>query len=187
GADMVLGPADAVELIARPRQRDAAAETTRFFAEVTDLFVPGPGVTNGVHAISVRPSQGVVSSLVLEMPEGFTVGDVRDGPVGSWRFNPESRELRVMVEPAQTGAFRIVVDSQRGGAALPVELKVSPVAVKEAAGVTGLLGLAFGNDAQPGAVAAEGMSAVNLDDFDASLLPLGAGDEAVAVLHRAFR
>src|SRR5690606_8306321 len=170
GAEMVLSPSDVVVLSVSPRQRDASTEPTRFFAEVEDLFVPGQGVTNGVHGVSIRPAQGVVSSLVFEMPAGFTVGDVKDGPIGSWRFNPESRELRVTMEPAQTGPFNFRIESQKGGGTLPAQLEVSPLVVKGAAGVTGLMGLAFGEDVQPGSVEAVGMGLVNPNDFNPALL-----------------
>ncbi len=187
GAELVLGAAESIELGARPRQRDAAREETRFFVEVADLYVAGPGVVNGRHAVSVRPAQGVVGELTLVMPEGFTVGEVGEGPVGSWRFNPESRELRVSVEPAQTQAFRFVVGSQRGTAALPAEVGLAPVRVEGAAGTVGLLGIACGEEAQPEGVAAEGMSVVNLEDFGGDLLPRDGQGEPLATLHRAFR
>ena len=89
------------------------------FRRSLDLYLPGPGVVNGRHRISICPAQGRVSSLVMTVPEGFTVSDVIDGPVGSWRFDPEKRELRVPVEPAQDQAFSFTIETQRGAELYP--------------------------------------------------------------------
>ncbi|WP_193213353.1 hypothetical protein [Luteolibacter marinus] len=187
GAELVLGPADRIQLQARPMRRDASDEETQFYVETSDLYLPGPGVVGGRHLVSVRPSRGVVRELVVAIPEGFTVGEVGDGPVGSWRFNPETRELKVAVEPAQEQPFAFSIGTQRGTATLPVDLKLSPLVVRGAAGSVGLLGLAFGDEAQAEAVTAAGMSVVNLDDFTAKLLPRDREGRPLAVLHRAYR
>jgi hypothetical protein len=187
GAELVLTPSANIVFQARPMQRDAAAEETRYFVETHDLYLPGPGVVSGRHRIEVRPSRGVVKELTVVIPEGFTVGDVAEGPVGSWRFNPETRELKVAVEPAQEQAFAFAIGTQRGTAALPADLVLEPVKVPAAAGAVGLLGLGFGDEAQAEAVNAKGMSAVNLDDFGGALVPRDREGRALAVMHRAYR
>lgn len=187
GAELVLGPADEIVIQARPKQRDAATEETRFFVETHDLYLPGPGVVSGRHRIAVRPSRGVVKEMTVVIPEGFTVGDVAEGPVGSWRFNPETRELKVGIEPAQDQAFAFSIGTQRGTATLPVDLLLGPVKVPGSAGTVGLLGLGFGDEAQAEAVNAKGMSTVNLDDFGGDLVPRDREGRALAVLHRAYR
>ena len=187
GAELILGPSENTTLRARPRQRDAATEETQFFVELSDLYLPGPGVVSGRHLIAVRPSRGVVRELTAVIPEGFTVGEVAGGPAGSWRFNPQNRELRISIEPAQDQPFTVTIATQRGTGALPVDLELAPLQVKGAAGSVGLLGLGLGNDAQAESVAAKGMSDVNLDDFKATLLPRDREGRALAVLHRAFR
>ncbi len=187
GAELVLGPADEITLQARPLRRDATNEETRFFVETNDLYLPGPGVVSGRHRVSVRPSRGVVKELTVLIPAGFTVGDVSDGPVGSWRFNPETRELKVGIEPAQEQAFAFSIGTQRGTATLPVDLTLEPVKVLGSAGAVGLLGLGFGDEAQAEGVNAKGMSAVNLDDFSVQLVPHDREGRALAVMHRAYR
>ncbi|MCW1886951.1 hypothetical protein OKA04_19585 [Luteolibacter flavescens] len=187
GAELVLAPADEIVLQARPLRRDATSEETRFFVETNDLYLPGPGVVSGRHRVAVRPSRGVVKELTVLIPAGFTVGDVTDGPVGSWRFNPETHELKVGIEPAQDQAFAFSIGTQRGTATLPVDLTLEPVKVQGSAGAVGLLGLGFGDEAQSEAVNAKGMSAVNLDDFGVQLLPHDREGRALAVMHRAYR
>jgi hypothetical protein len=185
GATLVLRPAASGVIQLRAKTRDVAMEKPEFYAEAANLFIPGPGVVNGICRVTIRPVQGQVSTLELEVPKGFTVGDVRNGPVSEWRFDPKSRQLRVVVEPAQAATFRFDVETQLGTDALPVDLALEPIRVGGAAGEVGMIGLAFGDDAQPENV--RGLSAVNLEDFDGGLIPTGKGRRPLATLQQVFR
>jgi hypothetical protein len=187
GAVLTLAPVDAAAIQLRPRQRNLAAEGARFFAEASNLYVPGPGVVNGHSRITIRPAQGRVTEIELEIPKGFTVGDVSAGPVGAWRFDPGSRRLHVAVEPAQTGMFRFSVETQLGTGALPLELSLEPLRVMGAAGEVGMLALAFGGDAQPENIRPKNLSSVNVEDFDATLLPRSADGQPGAVVQHVWR
>ena len=187
GASLVLGPADEVKIQARPLQRDATTEETKFFIEVANLFLPGPGVVNGRHRVTIRPAQGRVTSLTTKIPTGFTVSDVIEGPVGQWRFDPAKNELRLDVEPAQTRPFAFTIETQRGADALPVDLSLEPARVLGGAGEVGLLGIAFGEDVQPEALTADGLSRVNPEDFEARLLPHSKEGQPLAILQHVFR
>lgn len=187
GAVILLGPEGSGRVCARPMQRNAGDEEPRFFAENTSLFLPGPGVVNGRHAVNIRPTQGRVSGLTMIVPEGFAVSDVVRGPVGAWRFDPERRELRVSVEPAQTEAFGFVIETQRSAAMLPVDLDLEPLRVAACAGEIGFLGVAFGEDVQPESVTPDGLSRVNPGDFQHGLLPVDSEGRPTAVLQHAFR
>ncbi len=187
GAVMILNPTQAVAIAARPAQRDISAEETKFFAEVSNLFLPGPGVVNGLHRVSIRPTQGRISSIVLNIPDGFTVSDVTNGPVGTWRFDPKTKQLRIPIEPAQSSAFNISVSTQRSAAALPFDLTLAPVRVTGAAGEIGFLAMAFGNDSQPESITPTNLSRVNPGDFDTKLLPRDKEGNPIALLQHAFR
>src|SRR5690606_32000072 len=63
-----------------------------------------------------------------------------------------------------------VIDTQRSNPALPVDLTLEPVRVIGSAGDVGLIALAFGDEAQAERVSVEGLSRVNVVDFDAKLL-----------------
>lgn len=186
-ATLVLTPHPAPLIRLQPRSRDPAAEATRFQVESAQLFVPGPGVVNGTARFHVRPVQGRVAALEILVPNGLTVGDVNDGPVGAWRFNPGTGQLHIEVEPAQAGAFSFDVETQRGTGELPFGLSLEPLRVAAAAGEVGLLALAFGADAQPEAVRATDVSAVNGQDFDAALLPRTRDGQLLATLQHAWR
>lgn len=187
GAVMVLGPAEPVTIQARPKQRDVGSEETKFFTEVSNLYLPGPGVVNGRHRVSIRPAQGRVAALVMTVPEGFSVSDVVDGPVGGWRFDPEKRELRVPVEPAQQNAFAFTIETQRGTGVLPLSLDLAPLRVTGAAGEIGYLALGFGDDAQPESIENEGLSRVNPEDFEQGLVPRDRDGNALVLVQNAFR
>ena len=185
GATLILSPSEAPVINIKTRTRDTANEKTRFFAEAANLFIPGPGVVNGYCRVTIRPVQGQVTSLELEIPSGFTVGDVRNGPVSAWRFDPQSRRLRIELAPVQAAAFKLDVESQLGTADLPVDLTLEPIRVLGADGEVGMIALAFGGDAQPENV--RGLSPVNLEDFDAGLIPRTKDGQPLALLQQAFR
>ncbi len=187
GATLVLAPQGDPVILLRPKRRNAAGEATQFYAEASNLFVPGPGVVDGYARVTVRPAQGRVSELDLDVPKGFTVGDVSRGPVGAWRFDPQTRRLHVAIEPAQTEAFRFDIESQLGAGALPFDLSLEPMRVAGAAGQVGLIAIAFGPEAQPERVTPADLSAVNVQDFDGSLLPRGRDDKPQAVVQQAWR
>lgn len=187
GTVMLLKPSAVVELVAQAKQRDVATEKPVYFIETSQLMLPMPGVIHGKYSILVRPSQGQLSELIMQVPKGFTVSDVSAGPIGVWRFDPEKSQLRVAIEPAQAKAFSFVVETQQASAALPVEVMLEPLRVIGAAGEVGLLAIALGDDAQVEKSTPEGLSLVNPDDFSAALIPKNAKGEALAVVQHVYR
>ncbi|MBB3209298.1 hypothetical protein FHS27_005138 [Rhodopirellula rubra] len=179
-ANVLLGPGDATVLL-KPKARDVASEQTRFFIESSNLYRPGPGVVDGRHRIHVRPSQGQVNELNVSVPEGLTVSDVT-GSVGSWQFDADQGRLHLQIEPTQSSAFYVNVNTQRSLGKLPAEFELEPLRVADAGGEVGLLAIAFGPDAQPEKAEPETMSAVNLGDFDSKMM-----FQESDVLHRVYR
>jgi len=187
GATLVLAPQGAAMITLRPRRRDTAAEATRFFAEAANLYVPGPGVVDGFARVTIRPAQGRVSELDLDVPKGLTVGDVVRGPVGAWRFDPQRHRLHVAIEPAQAESFKFDVETQLGTGALPFDLSLEPLRVDGATGQVGTIAVAFGAEAQPEGAVPTGISPVNVQDFDPGLLPRTREDVPPAVIQQVWR
>ncbi|TWU01598.1 hypothetical protein [Neorhodopirellula pilleata] len=179
-AAILLGPGDA-SVSLQPTARDVSTETTKYFVEASNLYLPGPGVIDGRHRFQIRTSQGEVRQLRVSVASGLTVSSV-NGPVGAWQFDADSGELNLQIEPAQSDSFQIEIETQRGLDPLPADATLRPLRVQDAAGEVGLVAIAFGADAQPEKITANGMSVVNLGDFDAGMLP---GNDAV--LHRVVR
>ncbi len=182
-ATLVYSPNACRTLRWTPKTRDARAEKLVFYAEVANLFSPAPGVLEGRHSVRIRPAQGVVKELVVEIPRGLTVSGVAGDAVGTWRYDPESALLHVAAESARGTPFEFSVGTQAATGALPAEVKLAPLVVRGAAGRVGLVGLASGDDVRFEAVTPEGLSPVNTDDFPVS--PELAGGKTV--VRRAFR
>ncbi|MGB7343019.1 MAG: hypothetical protein WBD20_02295, partial [Pirellulaceae bacterium] len=177
--NLLLTPGPA-SLALKPKARDVTMEETQFFVEASNLYLPGPGVVDGRHRLNIRTSQGQVSELNVVVPKGLTVSAV-SGPVGSWQFDADTGGLKLEIEPAQSKAFDILVETQRGLDPLPADVVLAPLTVSGAGGEVGLVAIAFGPDAQPEKLVPTTMSAVNIGDFDAKLIP------SKQVLHRVYR
>jgi hypothetical protein len=178
----------------KPRSRDVKNEKPVFYADISQLYVPSAGVVEGVHQVSIRPAQGELGELIFTVPAGATITDVTDvsaatpqSIVSLWRFDPDTRKLRVTLNPAQSRPFALVIRSQVATGTLPFEQRVGLISVEGAAGQIGLLGVATGNEVQLDDVTGEKISAINLEDF-----PNGVADALAAqfpglTVRRAFR
>jgi hypothetical protein len=190
----------------KPRSRDVKNEKPVFYAELSQLYIPSAGVIEGVHQVSIRPAQGQLGELIFNVPAGATITDVSDGRsrreaaqtsnqnqrpvtpspaenmVSLWRFDPDTRKLRVTLNPAQSKPFMLVIHSQVATGTLPFEQPVGLISVEGAANQIGLLGVATGNEVQLDDVGAENFSPINLEDF-----PGGMAQSAGLTVRRAFR
>jgi len=203
-AAVVLSPGQDLWLGWKPRSRDVKREKPVFYAELTQLYVPAAGVIEGAHSVSIRPAQGELSELILEVPPGATITDVTDSAgnsdaknrgssrgaeslVSLWRFDPDARKLRVTLSPAQSRPFALLIRSQIPVGPLPLERSVRLVSVVGAAGELGLLGIATGNEVQLDSVAADGFSPINLEDYPGEAAGALQGQVPGLTVRRAFR
>lgn len=187
-ASLVLAPGPA-KIAWLPRRRDVKHEKAVFYAEVTQLFVPEAGVIEGAHSISVRPAQGELTELILGIPPGATVTDVscQDALVSLWRFDPDTRKLRVTFNRPQSRPFVIAVRSQISAGPLPFQQTTGLLTVFGATSQIGLAGIATGNEVQLDSVEPHSLSPINLEDFSADALSLLKNEVPNLTLHRAFR
>jgi hypothetical protein len=186
-ARVVLSPASNAWIGWRPRSRDTRHEKAVFYSELSHLYVPAAGVIEGVHQVVIRPAQGEVEQLVFDVPAGSTITDVTNAIVSMWRFDPESRKLRVTLSPAQSRPFTLVVRSQMLSGSLPFDKEVGLLSVEGAAGQIGLLGVATGSDVQLDSVRADGFAPINLEDFPAEITSVLQPTVPGLTLRRAFR
>ena len=184
----------------KPLSRDVKREKPVFYAEISQLYVPSAGVIEGVHEVSIRPAQGELGELILNVPPGATITDVTDGPaqndsanqakasiVSLWRFDPDTRKLRVTLNPAQSRPFALTVRSQVATGTLPFAQRVGLISVEGAAGQIGSLGVATGNEVQLDDVASENISPINLEDFPDGAAQVVAAQFPGLTVRRAFR
>jgi len=205
-AKLVLSPADGVRIAWKPRSRDVKTEKPVFYADLAQLYVPAAGVIEGAHYLSIRPAQGELSELILDVPRGMTITDVAGSGTGIspvrtenhgrdtrativslWRFDPEARKLRVTLNPPQSKPFALMVRSQIATGPLPLEQSVGLISVENAAGQIGLMGIATGNDVQLDSVDAGAFSSINLEDFSSDVIPALQNEIPSLTLRQAFR
>ncbi|MDB6064760.1 MAG: hypothetical protein JWR26_968, partial [Pedosphaera sp.] len=206
-ATLVLSPLDDAWVAWRPRTRDVKLEKPVFYAEVHQLYVPSAGVIEGAQYAAIRPAQGELSELIFDVPGGATITDVIDPAnstapatnkstrssgastslVSLWRFDPDTRKLRVNLNPPQSRPFGLIIRSQVATGTLPFEQSVGLISVDNAAGQIGLLGIATGNEVQLDTVVANGFSPINLEDFPGTLAQLLQAQIPGLTVRRAFR
>jgi hypothetical protein len=192
-ATLALTPANGAWIGWTPRRRDVKSEPPVFYAEVSQLYVPSAGVMEGVHLASIRPARGELGGLTLNVPAGATITDVQDAGgaaaarVALWRFDPDGRQLRVTLARPQSRPFTLNIRSQSAAGPLPFGQTVGLLSVAGAAGQIGLLGVGTGDEVQLDAVAGDGFSPVNLEDFPAAVTQTLAGQFPGLTVRRAFR
>lgn len=187
GADLVLTPVRTAFLELRPERRDPEKEPMRFFVESADIYLPAPGVVDGLHELSIRPVSGQITELSIDVPEGIMIGDVLGTNVESWRFNPDTKTLSIDLARPAVREFTLMIYSQRGLGELPQELTIAPLRVQKADTVVGIFGLAFSDDAQPDNLRTEGLAPANIGDFKASLLKQAQSLNVGYSLHKVYR
>ena len=175
----------------KPRRRDVTKEKAVYYAEISQLYVPSAGVIESAHFVSIRPAQGEVGELLLHVPSGATITDVLDpvnhsALVSLWRFDPDTRQLRVTLNPAQSRPFVVLVRSQTATGPLPLEQAMGLLVVENAAGQVGLAGIATGSEVQLDAVSAPAFSPLNLEDFPGDAVAALQGEIPGLTLRRAL-
>jgi hypothetical protein len=195
-ATLVISPADAV-ISWRPRSRDVKKEKPVFYAEMDQLFVPSSGVVEAADYVSIRPAQGELTELTFNVPTNATVTDVIDPAPSAnganaapppWRFDPDTRKLRVALNPPLSRPFVLLIRSQVATGPLPVNQSLSLITVDNAAGqIVGVAGIATTDDVQLDSVTPQGLSAINLEDFRMDANAAFRGQIPGLTLRRAFR
>jgi hypothetical protein len=205
-ASLVLSPSANAWVGWKPRSRDVRREKPVFYAEVSQLYVPAAGAIEGAHYAVIRPAQGELSELTFSVPPGAAITDVTDGQralaaantrgqaqparasmVSLWRFDPDTRKLRVNLNPPQSRPFALLVRSQVATGPLPVEQPVGLLGVDGAAEQTGLLGVATGNEVQLDSVSADALLPINLEDFPTEIVSTLQTQIPGLTVRRAFR
>lgn len=184
---VILMPSEDPWIGWRPRTRDARREKTEFVTFVNQLLIPGPGVLEGWHEVRVNPSQGELGELTLVVPRDSVITDVTSPVLSFWRFDPDTRRLRVSLSSPQSRQFTLQVRSQMTTRPLPFEQAAGVLAVEGSAGQMGLVGVASGAEVQVDDVRGEQVYGINLEDFPAAILAAATQQVRGLTLRRAFR
>jgi hypothetical protein len=203
-ASLVLASAGDNWIGWKPRSRDIASERPVFYAEFAQLFVPSAGIIEGAHKITIRPAQGELGELTFTVPAGASITDVTettgstpqtDGKslavpsplVSLWRFDPDTRKLRVTLNRAQSRPFSVLVRSQFAAGPLPLDRSIGLLGAENASEQLGLVAIATGNEVQLDDASVAALSPLNLEDFPVDLLSGLQSKFAALAVRRAFR
>lgn len=171
----------------RPRSRDTKAEQSVFYAELSSLYLPKPGVVEGFHQVSIQQAQGELRTLHLQIPPNQNVTQVTTPLLESWYYNPENRNLTLQLQQAVQAGFTANIHTQAAPPALPYTFTCGAIVVHEAAGQSGAIGLATHEDIQITKVETAQLSPINEQDFAWSIPTVQQDTRKQPLPHKAFR
>lgn len=181
---LVMSPVHRAVLSWQPRSRDARTEKSVYFAEVTNIFVPSAGVIDGLHTALIRPAQGQLDRLEMEVHPSLTIVDVPDKKVRSWRFDPDAGRFYAELKQPSSQPFEISFMSQSSSGALPYQKDIGLVHVIGAARELGYVAVAAPGDIQLDQVDPLAMATLSLEDFNPRDLPVSSLE---ATIRRAYQ
>lgn len=164
-AEVVLAPQPRAQVSWRPRARDPRLEKPVFYGELVHLYIPTPGVIEGLHVVQVKPAQGQLTEVAFNVPTNLTITDVQGDLVANWRFDPDQKLLRVQFSAPQSKAFALRLRSQLVAGTLPYEQTVGVITLSQAAAQLGMAGVATGPEVSLDRVQEQALSRINLEDF----------------------
>lgn len=162
---LVLGPWSGVRLGWVPRVRKTELEKAAFFCEVNSLALFQPGLVSLTHQVGFQIAQGELQSLNLQVPAGMNVTAVSGAGVSTWRFDPETRLVEVLLAKPVTGGYLLTVVTQVPRESLPYAVELAVPAVQGASRQRGTVALACVNAVQIRPDEPAGLSGMNTGDF----------------------
>ncbi len=171
----------------RPRERQAAQETVRFYAQDIALAYATGGLLQVHHAVRLQIAQGQVERLTLEIPQGQTVTSVAGPNVAAWRFDPASHRAEVRLNPPVVGSYAVTVVAQSANASAPYDVRLEPLIVAQAIDQHSEIGLA--SEASVYVRVAQHPAVMNVQDYVREAGPLVAAVPGLtaAQIGQAFR
>ena len=182
-ASALFAPSGKVHFTWRPKVRKTELEKTVFFCELNSLLTFDPGVINGRHLVRYQIAQGEIKTLAMSLPEEMNVTSVSAPGLSTWRFDPAARTLEAILQNPASGSLALILVTQTPREGLPYGAAIGAPQVREAARQRGALAIAAPETVQIGVEPKEGLSAMNISDFDQEL----AAAPGAAPVRRAFR
>jgi hypothetical protein len=181
--DLVAGPEPVLNLVWAPQARNTRLEKADFFAETNTLALFQPGLVVLTSQVRFQIAQGELQALTLNVPKAMNVTAVAGNDVGTWRFDPETRRLEVLLNRPVSGDYLLTVVTQMPQESLPYQAALAPLAVQGASRQRGTLALAATDAVQIRADDLRGATGMNTGDFQ--LAPAASGAARPAQLQAA--
>jgi len=140
--ETMFPPGESAGFTWRPKERQAAQEKVRFYAQDVALAHVSSGLLQVFHAVRFQIAQGQLDTLKLLIAPGQTVTSVAAPDIGSWRFDPATRELEIRLVRPVTGQYEVMLVAQSAGTSLPYNIRLEPLVVAEALNQHSIMGLA---------------------------------------------
>jgi len=140
--EAMFTPGHAAAFTWRPRERQAAQEEVRFYAQDVGLAHVTPGLLQVFHAVRLQIAQGQVDMLTLGVNAGETVTAVHADHVGAWRFDPVAQQLEIRLTQPVTGVYGFTLVTQAAHASVPYDVRLKPLVIQKAVNQHSILGLA---------------------------------------------
>ena len=186
-ARAMFAPGTPAQFIWRPRARSVDREQTMFIAEVLTIARFDTGLAEAHHQVKYQIAQGQISEMQISVPGSMTVTSVQGEHVGTWRFDPATRQLEARLTAPVAGNYVLTVLAQQPIESLPATLEIAGLEIQGAASQRGAIGLAATNSVH---VTATGdLAPMNAADFGraASALLEGPGARPLPDVRHAYR
>ncbi|MCK5804649.1 MAG: hypothetical protein KAI66_17560, partial [Lentisphaeria bacterium] len=134
------------------------------------------------HDVRLNIAQGELQNLAFDVPAGMSITEVHGKGIGTWRCDPESGLLEVVLSEPASGSYRMLIGAQIAREKLPYQTEVKGIAIRDAAMQRGVIALASSDAVQIDVVSVEDLSGINIDDA----VRLLGGSKATSI-KRAFR
>jgi len=163
--DAVFRPTRQVELSWHPRVRRTQLEEAVVFCEMNSVATFDAGVVHLVHQIRYQVARGEIQTLNLEIPPEMSVTAVRAEGLGTWRYDPTTKQMEAILEKPASGEFLLTVVTQVSQEGLPYDVAVQLPRVMDAARQRGALALLVPENVSIEAEELRGLSLMNVADF----------------------
>jgi len=165
-----LGPSDGIDLQWRPRERRRDLEETVFYCTSSTLLRLAPGSATALHDIGFEIAQGLLTDILITLPDNMTVTQVLGESLGAWRFDPKTHQLEAKLTTPVAGDYRLLLTTQSPVDSLPFTIETGAPDVVGAARQNAMIGLITAQ--QVYATIDDAPAAINEQDFarDAALL-----------------
>lgn len=181
--EILFEPSERVcELRWVPEERKTDLETARFVCDVNTLADCRPGMVGLKHSVQFNIAQGELRELQFDVPAGMSITEVRGEHIGTWRYDPETGLLDIVLSEPATDQVHMMVGAQVARRKLPYEAEVQGITVRGAAMQRGVVAFASSVDVQIDLLEVDGLSGINIED--AARVLAGADKTAIK---RAFR
>ncbi|WP_372807714.1 hypothetical protein [Pontiella sp.] len=182
-ADILFGNRSSrCRLVWMPEERKTDLEQSKFFCDVDTFVDCRPGMVGLRHHARFNIAQGELQRFLLEVPDGMSITEVQGNDIGTWRFDPLSRLLEVVLSAPVTKAYEMRIGAQISREKLPYSVEIQGLKVRDAAMQRGVVAIAASDAVQVDVGAANDLSAINTSD--AAQLLKGAVDTSIK---RAYR